>query len=142
MILVAILISGCSNEGPNTGDDVMLPDAADGSNDSSGSHPDGAGPDATSYAPCDTCCDPIAQDCASPSDACYLAADFKTTYCAPSGPRTEGMSCTGDSDCIEDTTCTGKIRCDKFCRTGADCASGQCLAANVSPEHNSFGVCN
>jgi hypothetical protein len=81
--------------------------------------------DAISFAPCPTCCDPIAQTGCRAGEACYLSELPNETYCAPRGRAPVGSTCTTDTDCAAGLDCYSSEyrRCQQFCVVGADDAS-------------------
>jgi hypothetical protein len=141
--LLVIFLSACGTSGTG-GDDTLDPDAAvtdDGSTGTDGSMPDSP---SVSYAPCATCCDPIAQTGCGTGEACYHNESTQLTYCAVVG--TSPNVCNNDSDCMTGLDCTYPSqthKCRKFCTTNADClGSGmtQCVFNNAPPQ-NPYGVC-
>lgn len=144
VIAAVAALFGCSNDaGPGTDTDANGDGL--GSNEDGGTSNDGGTDGNTSYAPCDTCCDPIAQNC-SATQACYENAQFNGTYCATAGTRPAGTSCGTDSDCVKGTTCLGAgfNQCRKFCVTDADCPASpmhHCEPYIVTAGHNPYGIC-
>lgn len=87
-------------------------------------------------------CDPIAQNCADPSQRCVFTitgtgmSRMLVTQCVANGTAMRDQSCTIDmtsglDDCQKGLTCTGlglptgMSDCRKFCKTDSDCGAGQ-----------------
>jgi MYXO-CTERM domain-containing protein len=91
-------------------------------------------------------CDPLAQDCASPRDGCYVIdADTGTTTCAPAGDGEAGASCTYLNDCASGFGCIDG-ECSRFCDPagdGAECGGDPCTPTGwlVPGAATEIGVC-
>lgn len=146
VLIILSALFGCGTTGTGTGSDIDAgsdgPSRSDGSNGGLDGGVDSGG---TSYAPCDTCCDPIEQNCPM-TQACYENAQFNGTYCATAGTRPAGTVCSIDSDCAEGNTCLGAgfNQCRKFCVVDSDCAASpmhRCELYAVAVGHNPYGIC-
>lgn len=148
LILTVSILAGCTSS-TGTGD---VDAASDAVNNGDGPHSDGNAPsDApnVSYAPCDTCCDPIAQDCPT-GQACYENAQHTGTFCDSVGPRVMDDGCdlgpiTNDH-CIEGETCPfggNTFGCRPFCVTATNCPSTHptCVLYTVTAGYNAYGIC-
>jgi hypothetical protein len=148
VILVATISIGCGSSG-TSGDDTIDDGSTDApSNDGGGdARPDGP---AVSYAPCDACCDPIAQDCGA-NQGCHPNDNGMVTTCKAEGTMPLGGGCGVDTDCIAGTTCLGDdfgnfFRCYKLCLVDAECSAfpstqNKCTLYTVPAGREPYGIC-
>jgi hypothetical protein len=141
MIWVAAVVAwcGCGSTGTGDDDDVIDAGNSDGDGNALG---DGSidGPP-ISYAPCDTCCDPIAQDCGA-TQACYTNSSTSTS-CEPAGTGQVYSFCLNNTDCVAGTMCFYG-QCQPYCVTDADCATSvnhHCEVSPAPPGRNAYGLC-
>jgi hypothetical protein len=104
-----------------------------------------------SHAPCDSCCDPIAQDCGA-STACHPNTGGTVTTCVAAGTGQLGAACTTDANCVAGTTCLADnfggnfARCYKLCVSDSECSTfpstqHKCQLYTVPQGRTPYGVC-
>jgi len=152
LIFSVAFLAGCSNSGTGGGGGDDTDASTDGVMSSDDGHPsDGRTPDgpSVSYAPCDTCCDPIAQNCPT-GQACYENGASNGTYCDAVGIFGVGHTCSLGPDpnthCIKGDTClaSGVNQCRAFCVTSADCPDTvhpTCVLYTVEAGRTPYGIC-
>lgn len=82
-----------------------------------------APPDAPkSYAPCETCCDPINQTGCTAGQACYprIVGGGPPSYCDTAGAAAPGEQCFDNHDCAPRSECINQ-RCAKLCLDVSEC---------------------
>jgi hypothetical protein len=102
---------------------------------------DGNNDAAVSYAPCPTCCDPIAQTGCNVGEACYQSPSPSTdTYCGTAGTGLVNYTCATDGGCAAGFDCETQVfhKCRAFCTSNADCPQSQCL---LGTQLHPYGIC-
>lgn len=164
LLLACGQLQGQDDPDDDIGDDDAAPDARrpDGGpgRTDGGRRPADAGPDADDEDPytepeCpnppdpiyDFTCDPVAQDCQGPDEACMGYVDYPSSncdaerygsYCVPAGTGTQGDPCGYEGECAAGYWCliTGAgTRCARTCDLSAidPCEDGRiCVSTDVS----------
>jgi len=147
IVVTVVLVVGCGTSGTDTKTDADANSPSDGNPNSDGNTTDGP---AVSHAPCDSCCDPIAQDCGT-SQACHPNDNGNITTCKTAGIGQLGAGCGVDTDCLPGTTCLGDdfgdfFRCYKLCLIDAECGDfpsqqHKCTLYTVPTGRTPYGLC-
>lgn len=153
-MLATAIAAACGGSG--SGDDGGEHDAAppsDGNGSSDGNANSDGGVDGmpVSHAPCDSCCDPIAQDCGA-SMACHPNTNGTATTCVAAGTGQLGAACTTDANCVAGTTCLADnfngnyARCYKLCVSDSECSAfpstqHKCQLYTVPQGRTPYGLC-
>lgn len=103
-----------------------------------------APPDAPkSYAPCDTCCDPINQTGCAAGQACYhrITGPGLPSYCDTAGTAAPGEQCFDNHDCAPRSECINQV-CARLCLDVSECTLPGETRCFPAQDPFIYGVCS